>query len=666
MSKPVGHVLVVDDDPAIHALYERTLTHEGFTVCAANDGQEALAQLAHASFDLILLDLHMPHIDGLTLLGQIRERDTGVSILIVTGDASLEQAAQAMRLGAQGLLLKPFSSGTLRDTAIDLLKKRRAVKIYDRVNALRPVVRISERLLTELDLSRLQDQIIDTVRTEMGADRASLMLLVENGEKLQIVACSGLPPGVRVGHTVPVKSSLAGWVAQTRSALSIDGEGEISPDVDLDHLLVEDQAMSALSVPVLAGDRVLGVLNAAKVRIAPPFTAADKELLLLLAGQAAIAIENARLYTNVSNSEARYRALLQHANDAVLLLDPRGRRILDVNLALEHLSGYRREELLTLSPRKVLPETEKWQVNGTHVNGNGEHAEIETVLQTRWDHTTPVAISVSAVPYNGQQLLLLIARDISERQRIARQLIQTEKLAALGRLAASMAHEINNPLQAIHNSLHLLLTRPMPDEKRERYLAMTSDEVNRLILIVQRILDFYRPSREGMRPLHLHDMLETVLTFTANQLEQQRVTVVREFHPNLPTVAAISNHLKQVFFSLIFNAVEAMPEGGELHIRTYVREPGADESAEFTFFGGSSNERVEDPAVVIEFHDTGEGIPQQELPKIFEPFFTTRTKGTGLGLAVSYAIIEQHHGEFAVHSEVGKGTIFRIILPSAP
>lgn len=671
MNQHSGRAIVIDDDPGLRELCVATLRRAGFTVEAMANSSTALAALAAQSYDLVLLDIYMPDRDGLSLLEEIRARKIAAPILLISGGASVEQAARAMRLGARGLLLKPFTPEELRITALEIAQERRAARSSDRAAALRPVVRVGERLLAELDLPRLQDQIIDTVRAELDADRASLMLVEEDGTTLRIVACSGLPPGVQVGHRVNLKDSLAGYVAARRQPLRIDASGEVTPPADhLRGTFFEDQIVSSLSVPVLAGERVLGVLNAAKVRNSPPFNEADQELLMLLAAQAAIAIENARLYTSVAQSEARYRALLQHASDAVLLLDAGGQTILDANLATEQLSGYTRAELLALCPQTLLPaigDLVQVATRNGRASGPRENHEIETELRTRHDQAAPVAVSVSAVPHAGQQLLLVIARDISERQRIAQQLVQAEKLAALGRLSASLAHEINNPLQAIHNSVHLLLSRPLPEEKRQRYLSMTQEEVERLISIVQRMLDFYRPNREGMRPVEVNDILDTVLTLTETQIHERGVRLQREGDRPLPRVFAISNHLKQVCFNLIFNALEAMPDGGELRVRAYVVESAADLD-EAGFVAASGGRRTEGPEsgwVVVEISDTGGGIAPQDLTKIFEPFYTTRTKGTGLGLAVSYSIIDQHHGELSARSRPGEGTTLRVMLPVA-
>jgi signal transduction histidine kinase len=237
-----------------------------------------------------------------------------------------------------------------------------------------------------------------------------------------------------------------------------------------------------------------------------------------------------------------------------------------------------------------------------------------------------------------------IVGDGGERQQSAQRLAQTEKLAGMGRLAASIAHEINNPLQAIQNSLHLLANRSLPDEKRARYFGMAQEQVERLVSLVQRMLNVYQPAREGMRPTAIHPLLEQVLRMSAEQMERGGVVVERDWAEGLPRVVGIASHLKQVFQNLTLNAIEAMPRGGRLVVRTHAADDG----------GG---------VVLIEFSDNGPGIPASALHAIFEPFYTTKNDGTGLGLAISYSIVEQHGGALSVQSS-GARTTFRVTLPA--
>jgi two-component system NtrC family sensor kinase len=260
-----------------------------------------------------------------------------------------------------------------------------------------------------------------------------------------------------------------------------------------------------------------------------------------------------------------------------------------------------------------------------------------------------VSIGVSEVRHAGTQYLLLIIRDISERRYQAQQKTQAEKLAGMGRLTAAIAHEINNPLQALHNSLHLLLNRPLSEERREQLLRMAHMEVDRLIMLVQRMLEFHRPSREGMRPVSVHSLLESALAAIAEQIQRYGVSVERDWAERLPWVIGIGGHLKQVFLTLATNAVEAMPDGGRLMIRT---------RAEENVLGGGTS------LVLVEFADSGPGIPESEANILFEPFYTNKKSNMGLGLALSYSIIEQHGGTLSVRSD-GDGTTFRVALPVA-
>lgn len=261
-------------------------------------------------------------------------------------------------------------------------------------------------------------------------------------------------------------------------------------------------------------------------------------------------------------------------------------------------------------------------------------------------------------------------RDTTQRWQTIQQLVHTEKLAAIGRLVTAIAHEMNNPLQGLYNALNLIRrnNRSFSNRKRQQYLAMAQDEVENLITVVRRMLECYRPSMEGMRPTNMHSLLEGALRLVDQQLGTSKISVLRDWSPRLPHVFAISSRLKQACLQLITNAIESMPNGGVLTVRTYISDGTEYQfNAGFQFAQpmGSVGHLVRGPSVVIEISDTGVGIAADELPKIFEPFYTTRFKARGLGLAISYSIVEQHLGELSVSSAEGKGTTFRVRLPAA-
>lgn len=251
-----------------------------------------------------------------------------------------------------------------------------------------------------------------------------------------------------------------------------------------------------------------------------------------------------------------------------------------------------------------------------------------------------------AVAVENANLYSELAEFTSELERSQAQLIQAEKMAAIGRLAASLAHEINNPLQAIHNSLHLSLHRGLDEEKRAQYLSMAQSEVQRLIEIVQRMLDFYRPSRGDAAPADINGIVENVLALAQKRLQHGEVRVHTHLSADLPLLPVVADQITQVFLNIIINAIEAMPSGGDLHLETRLAEDGE--------------------WALVSFRDTGVGMSPEQIANLFEPFYTTKADGTGLGLAISYGIVERHGGTIEVSSRPGQGTTFVVKLPLRP
>ena len=248
-----------------------------------------------------------------------------------------------------------------------------------------------------------------------------------------------------------------------------------------------------------------------------------------------------------------------------------------------------------------------------------------------------------AVAVDNANLYSELADFAKEVERSQAQLVQAEKMAAIGRLAASIAHEINNPLQAIHNSLHLSLHEGLRDDKRSQYLKMAQAEVQRLIEIVQRMLEFYRPSRGDIAPADVNTVVENVLALAHKRLQHGGVRVHTRFSPDLPPVPMVADQITQVFLNIVINAIEAMPAGGDLWLEVRLSE--------------------DREWMLAYFRDTGPGMTAEQVANLFEPFYTTKPNGTGLGLAISYGIVERHGGTIEVSSQPGQGVTFIVKLP---
>ena len=279
----------------------------------------------------------------------------------------------------------------------------------------------------------------------------------------------------------------------------------------------------------------------------------------------------------------------------------------------------------------------------------GRQAEIE-LIEPEAGESLPMEITSAEVTDAKGQVTAVVSilHDLSEireleRRRVEQQLFESEKLAAVGRLAASIAHEVNNPLEAIKNSLYLL-TNSKSVEQNARFLEVARKETERVSHIIRQMLGFARRSGE-VEWTNVNQLIDETLILIEKKFRQSRVEVVREFEEGLPQVRARADQLRQVFLNLLLNAQQSIEGGGRIVVRT----------ARF--------DQALQPTVAVHISDTGVGISEQDVARIFEPFFSTRTKGTGLGLWVTQDIVRHHGGRIEVTSTEGEGTTFTIILP---
>jgi len=243
-----------------------------------------------------------------------------------------------------------------------------------------------------------------------------------------------------------------------------------------------------------------------------------------------------------------------------------------------------------------------------------------------------------------------LERRVEERTRELKEmqdyLVQSEKLASLGKMAAGIAHEINNPLTSILINTHLLLEKLEKLDKKDEFyenLSLIAEETSRCTQIVRGLLEFARESKPQKTQTDINDLIEKTVLLLENKASFQNIRIVKQLKPDLPLILVDRAKIQQVFWNFMINACEAMPHGGQLTITTDLSE----------------NKK----AIEIRFIDTGVGIPPEHINKIFDPFFTTKPSGTGLGLAICYGIIQQHNGAIEVKSEPGRGTVFTLYLP---
>lgn len=265
------------------------------------------------------------------------------------------------------------------------------------------------------------------------------------------------------------------------------------------------------------------------------------------------------------------------------------------------------------------------------------------------------ALELGAGQVSGALLGLEAAQDARmdelEEGRIRQQLFESEKLAATGRLTASIAHEINNPLEAIKNALYLLVAGSKPDDPQREFLELAQRETERVSRIIRQMLGVARPS-VSMTPTDVNKVVQEVLTLVEPQLRRRHILPRLELDETLPSIQASADQLKQVFLNLFLNARDAMPNGGELLVQTRIAQR-------------QDSIVLAEKHLVVRVRDDGEGIPEEIRRRVFEPFFSTKgaRRGTGLGLWVCQEIIRSHGGQIQVNSKQGKGTTFLVGLP---
>ncbi len=423
---------------------------------------------------------------------------------------------------------------------------------------------------------------------------------------------------------------------------------------------------SLVSLPLRAQGELLGALNVGMEKTGSP-TSDEIAAMRDVSQELAIGIQQARLYeelqahaekleqrvtartAQLQASEARFRAVFEQSALGIALLDGQG-RIMMGNLALQRLLGQPREELVGKRLTEFAhPDQDISRDMAAYRElrvGDRDHYRVETQFLGREEEVRWADVVLSQVRDEEDELQFIIAivEDITERMHAQHALIQSEKLATTGRLAASLAHEINNPLQTVIGCLGLAEESMEQDEEVTAYVSMAREELKRAAGIVSRLRDLSQPSDEESRePTDVNAVIESVLDVSRKDLENHRITVVRDLAEDLPRPVLAPDRVKQVLLNLVLNARDAMPDGGQLTVTsTYDRK---------------RNE------VRIEVTDQGAGIPDEVMEHLFDPFFSTKDDGTGLGLFVSRNTVQEQGGHIDVETDVGDGTTFTVSFP---
>jgi two-component system sensor histidine kinase HydH len=556
------------------------------------------------------------------------------------------------------------------------------------INAL---LEISKAIASGLYLEDVLRLIVTVTANLMDSKICSLWILDERDQKLKLKATQSISEEYLKERSLAMGEGVVGYVAlhnQPMAILNVLKE----PLYKEKELAKKEGLVSMLSVPMCIKDRVIGVINC-YTSYPHAFSKNEEEMLTTVANQAAICIENSGLMETLDIDEIlklvlegvtknigfdRARLYLvnekRHVLECKMAVGIDEERIKGITLPLDPEDSVVARSIFEKQPFIIPDASQDPRVNPILKEKFNLHSLVVIPLLTKGkplgaiaaDHVEPgknitseilesamtfaqqagLAIH-NALMYQelkafSQQMEEKIQKTTADLKKTEAQLIRSEKLAALGQLAAGIAHEIRNPLTSINILIHSLRQNISSGESRSEDFKVIEEEIHRINEIVDQFLRFAKPAPPHLERTEVTSIFEEILQLLRPQMEKLRISVEKDFR-SVPLITIDNEQMKQVILNLLMNSIQAMPEGGQFRLEGEVSKDGQ--------------------WVELSIRDSGVGIPPEDMDKLFDPFFSTKEGGIGLGLSIAHRIIDQHHGKIEVTSNPNEGTIFTVYLP---
>jgi two-component system NtrC family sensor kinase len=524
----------------------------------------------------------------------------------------------------------------------------------DRYDYRRALVAFARELNSDLDLERLSTRLVERVRETLGVDRIALFLSsgASTSQRFRPFTTSGFDSGF--DRAVEPSSSLGARLSLGQTVVL--GDPVATRRLPPHEAAVWREAGLNGFVPCVSNEVTIAVIAFGHRPHGEPLNSEDIALLGAVAAQAATALENARLYNELSAKASEIERLRQFSDSVVeslsdgLVVVDLDDRVLRWNRRMETLVGADRQQVLGRDLLDLFsrPFVESLQAARREAPAGATMYRVPLDTGAGGDRK-PLLVNTAIAPFQTAEGVqagwIIVIEDVTDRANLEEQLRLSEKMAAIGLLAAGVAHEVNTPLTGISSFTQMLLDRAEPEHPDTQLLEKIEQQTFRAAKIVNSLLNLSRPSGGETRVIDLNAAVSDVLALLEHQFRTHRVQVRRHLEGPAVLVRGVEYKLQQVFLNLFLNARDAMPRGGWLSVTTAV---SGDEA-------------------LVEVADTGIGIPSEHLARIYDPFFTTKAegRGTGLGLSVTYGIVQEHGGTLTCESDPQQGTRFRLVLPLA-
>ncbi len=650
------NILLVDDKPENLVSLEAVLESPDLNIIKAMSGNEALSLMLKYDFALVLLDVQMPEMNGFETAALMRksEKTKYIPIIFVTGIYKEENHIfKGYESGAVDYLFKPLDMDILRSKVNVFLELHRQKKLLAKTTGdLKQTVEELTKTKYHLDNiieSSLDGIIVTDPEGYITKTNNSFMKLL-GYEKEELI-------GKHTAELSPAEDGI--YECTTGRTVEIEIEPYVQSQIILMERLYEDGKIKNVVNYYVRKDKKLIPVEVNNVLLYN-----EKGDITGAVGINRDITERKKFEKELKMSEEKYRSLIENANDAIISSNEEG-EIVGFNKKAEEIFGYTYEEILgksvlMLSAPSRREEGRKGLEELRRKIKTGMLASASENEGLRKDGTLiPIESSLFAVEVEGEYIITSILREISARKEMEHKLLQSEKLKSLGELAGGVAHNFNNVLAAILGRAQLLkMIVETPQGKEERRKSVIEMKEGLEVIekasrdgaeTVRRIQEFAsrRDDDKHFTTVDLNEIIDNALDFTRMKWKDDaeskgiKITIQKELS-TLPTTSGSAAELREVLTNLINNAVDAMPQGGEINFKTY----------------------KEDGHIVVNVEDTGVGISESVRNRIFDPFFTTKgVQSTGLGMSVSYGIINRHRGTITVDSVAGKGTTFIIKLP---
>jgi PAS domain S-box-containing protein len=522
-----------------------------------------------------------------------------------------------------------------------------------RIANLNTYLAVSSKISQTLNLREVIETVLYSSMEAVPAEAASVLLLDSEKKNFRFYGVEGPAKPFLLDVTFPADQGLAGYVLQNQ-------QSTIFNDVQRDPHFYKKfdyesgfQTRNMVAIPLVAGDERIGVLEVLNKAGGELFHEDDRLLLQSIAEEIAFAIHNANLFEEKQRLAAEIQRmhqfqteLIQTSNDGIIANDQRG-NIIVFNEGAERILGYRQDEVIgkinvaQLYPPGLAQEI-RARIAGPEYGGAGRLIHYETIGVSKTGEQIPVELSASPIYENDHEVVTVgFFRDLRERKQLQEKLLHSERLAALGQMAAHISHEVKNPLMVIGGIARQVLKSSADDQEKNREkLKVIVEEIRRLEDFLADVGSFAKLSEAKKGAVNPNSLIQEMALQFEPSLCEKNIKLSLNLDPNLPQVQFDPLHLRQVLLNIAKNSIEAMQNGGNLIFTSEYHKEG----------------------VLVQITDTGEGIPPDIIDRIFQPFYSTKPKGSGLGLAISKTIIEAYQGKIEVESKSHHGTCTTVFL----